>query len=211
MPRIPSSQRSRQRPFYIAITVIVLAWLVAWAGYVLARRSRMTFEKMSAYQRSLDLAKLSAAERAAALRKLVDKLNALSPEERAKWHLGLDWLAQLTEEEKSWFIEAVLPGEMKVALNMFERLPKEQQQHQIDQAMAELRRNAAHPSIPRAGGSDGAPLISPDLDKKIRTMGLNALYSSGSAQTKAEIAPLLIEVQHQMESGQLNMNGVNGF
>ena len=60
----------------------------------------------------------------------------------------------------------------------------------------------------RSGGLSGTnpPLFSPELDKKIRTTGLNALYSKGSAQTKAELAPLLMEVQRQFESGQLNMN-----
>jgi hypothetical protein len=207
MPNARSSQRLRRRPLYVALAVIVTAWVVVWAGYVLARKSRMTFAKVSAYQSSLDLSKLSAAERRAALKKLVDELNAMSPEERAKWHLDRDWFSQLTEEEKSWFIEAVVPGELKIALNIFERLPREQQQKQIDQALAELRRNAANPQVARGAGPDGTPLISPDLDKKIRTMGLNTLYSSGSAQTKAELAPLLIEVQHQMESGQLNVNG----
>src|SRR5277367_1297079 len=111
MPQLrPSrSQRSRHRPFYVAIVVIVIAWLVVGGGYILARKSRMTFAKVNAYQNSLDLSKMSPAERAAALKKLIDELNALSPEERAKWHLDIGWFSQLTEEEKTMFMEAVLP------------------------------------------------------------------------------------------------------
>jgi len=37
-------------------------------------------------------------------------------------------------------------------------------------------------------------------------MGLNTLFNNGSSQTKADLAPLLMEVQRQFESGQLNVN-----
>ena len=74
--------------------------------------------------------------------------------------------------------------------------------------MKELRRHAVNPRADPLGGRTGTngPLLSPELDKKIRTIGLNALYSQGSASTKAELAPLLLEVQRQFESGQLNLS-----
>jgi len=201
------SQR-RNRPILIAIGAIVIVWVLAWSGYVISKRSKMTAERVSQYQRSLDLARLSAAERLKALKDLADKLNALSLDERQKWRLDLDWFRQLTEDEKACFLDAFLPGELQAALRMFERLPKEQQQREIYKAFEELRKNAANPGSMRAGGLNDTnpPLFSPELDKKIRTTGLNALYSKGSAQTKAELAPLLMEVQRQFESGQLNMN-----
>jgi hypothetical protein len=71
--------------------------------------------------------------------------------------------------------------------------------------MRELREHAANPH--RSNNETNGPLVSPELDKKIRTMGLNALYSQGSAQTKAEMAPLLLEIQRQMEHGLLDANG----
>ena len=168
----------------------------------------MTAERVYAYQNSLALDTLSAEQRRKALQALVDKLNALSPEERQKWHFDRDWFRQLTDEEKSWFVDAFLPGELKQALAFFEKRPKEQQQKDIDDALRELREHSANPGRAVGGGAGGTngPLVSPELDKKIRTMGLNALYSQGSAQTKAELAPLLLEVQRQMERGQLDLN-----
>jgi hypothetical protein len=199
----------RQRTFCIAAAVIASAWLLTWVGYTLAKRSKMTAQRIYAYQNSLDLGKMSAEERRKALQALMDMLNALPADERNRWHLDRDWFRQLTEEEKSWFIESFLPGEMKRALAYFERLPKAGQQKDIDDAMRELRQHAANPWRGPGGDANGtnAPLVSPELDKKIRTMGLNALYSEGSAQTKAELAPLLLEVQRQMESGMLDANG----
>jgi hypothetical protein len=190
------------------MAAIVVVWLLAWSGYVIFQHSRMTAEKVNRYQRGLDLSRLSAAERLKALKALADKVNALSPEEREHWRMDLDWFQQLTEEEKAFFIDAFLPGEMKMALRMFERWPKEKQRDAIDDAMKELRNRAADPegrALTDVKGTNG-PLFSPQMDQKIRTMGLNTLYSQGSAQTRAELAPLLMEVQRQFESGQLKLS-----
>ncbi len=180
----------RQRPLYLAAVVIVFVWLLAFTGYTLAKRSKMTAERVYAYQNSLDWDRMSPEQRRKALQALVDKLNALSPDERNRWHFDRDWFRRLTDDEKSWFIDAFLPGEMKRALAFFEQQPKEKQQKDIDDAMRELREHASNPN--HASTDTNGPLVSPELDKKIRTMGLNALYSQGSAQTKAELAPLLL-------------------
>ena len=167
----------------------------------------MTAEKVKQYQASLDLSRLSAADRLKALKALAEKLNALSADERQLWRLDLHWFEQLTDEEKAYFIDAFLPGEMQIALRMFEQWPKERQRAEIDKAFKELRAHAADPQGHRLSGLEGTngPLFTPELDQKIRTVGLNTLYSKGSAQTRAELAPLLIEVQRQFESGQLSL------
>jgi hypothetical protein len=202
-------RHGRKRPLYFAAAAIIAIWLLCWGGYTLARKSRMTAERVTTYQNSLDLDRMSAEERRKALQTLVDKLNALSADERSRWHFDREWFRRLTDEEKDRFIDAFLPGEMKRALSFFERLPKEQQQKDIDDAMRDLRQRAANGgrASARGTGATNGPLVSPELDKKIRTMGLNALYSQSSAQTKAELAPLLLEVQRQMERGQLDLNG----
>jgi hypothetical protein len=191
-----------------AALAIVLAWVLALSGYLISKHSRMTAEKVDRYLHSLNLAHLSSADRLKALKNLAQKVNALSPEERQRWRMDMDWFQQLSDEEKAYFIEAFLPGEMQLALKMFEQWPRERQRQEIDNALRELRAHAANPdAYSHAGlaGSNG-PVLSPELDQKVRTMGLNALYSKGSAQTRAELAPLLMEIQRQFESGQLSLS-----
>src|SRR5215218_9508030 len=98
--------RQKQRPVLLAFGAIVLVWLLAWSGFVISRHMKMTAEKVAAYQRSLDFSKLSAADRMKALKTLAERINALSLEERQKWHLDLAWFSQLTDAEKAFFLDA---------------------------------------------------------------------------------------------------------
>jgi hypothetical protein len=195
----------RKRALLTALVSLLVVWLLAWGGYALSRHAKLTAEKVMQYQRSLDLARLSPADRIKALKALAAKLNSLSPEERQRWQLDLEWFRELNDEEKSCFIDAFMPGEMQTALRMFEQWPAERQQREIDKALEELRHRAANPRN-GAANSGTNPVFSPELDKKIRTMGLNTLYNQGSAQTRAELAPLLMEFQRLVEQGQVNLN-----
>ena len=95
----------RHRPIWIAVIALAVVWLLSWAGYVIAGKTRITPDAVRAYASSLDLNKLSAANRARALRELADKYNALTFDERRGLRPDANLFAQLTEEEEAAFIE----------------------------------------------------------------------------------------------------------
>src|SRR6266704_365725 len=102
----------RWRPVFMTALAVLAIWIVALAGFSIAKNSKMTAEKVRAYMESVDLSKLSTADRAKALRKLADKLNALSADERRRAQLeriASRWFDQMTEEEKGQFLEATMP------------------------------------------------------------------------------------------------------
>jgi hypothetical protein len=189
---------------------IVAVWAVALGGYAIAKRSKVTPEKVNAYVNSIDLAKLSAADRAKAIRELADKLNALSYEDRRRARLdrsALRWFEQMTEEEKSSFIEATMPTGFKQMLTGFEQLSDEKRRKAVDDAVRRLREAQTQMTSLDGGkpldGTNGPPPLSPELQAKIKAIGLKTFYSQSTAQTKAELAPLLEELQRAMESGRL--------
>jgi uncharacterized membrane protein len=204
----------RQRPILIALAVILLAWVVAIAGYTMAKNSRMTADKVRAYAQSVDLGKLSAGARAKAIRELAGNLNKLSPEERRKARLersGQRWFEQMTEEEKGTFIELTMPTGFKQMLSSFEELPEERRRRAIGDALRRLREEqekTGEADRPPAETTTNAPgVLSKDLQEKITKIGLKTYYSESSAQTKAEMAPLLEELQRMMESGRMFRGG----
>jgi hypothetical protein len=197
----------RWRPVMYALVAVAVIWVIAAAGYRFALNAHVTADKVKAYATSTDLSKLSGPARAAAIQKLARMLNALSIEERRKARLerlANDWFSQMTDEEKSAFIEATMPTGIKQMLTAFEQLPEDKRRKTIDDTLRRLRQDEARLQAdagePNAG-TNGQPVLSPELQAQIRTIGLKTFYSQSSAQTKAELAPVLEELQQVMESG----------
>lgn len=197
----------RQKFLVWGISAIVGIWLVAWAGNRYLNSIKMTADKVQAYMTSVDFSKLSGEARARALRELEDKLNALPYEERQKLraeHLVGDWFAQMTEAEKAQFIDATMPTGFKQMIGAFEKLPDEKRHQMIDDALNQLRRdNQQAGGNTRTARGTNAPVISPELEAKIRSIGLNQFYSQSSAETKAELAPVLEQLQRNMQSDRM--------
>ena len=198
----------RWRPVVWSAVAVCAIWLIALVGYRMARNAKMTAEKVKSYAESVDISKLSGEARAKAIRELADKINALSLEERRQAQFdrtAWDWFNRMTEPEKEGFVEATLPTGFKQMLTAFEQLPEEKRRKSVDDALRRLREGRDRWATGQGGrgpvGTNGPPVLSADLQAKIRTIGLKAFYSQSSAQTKAELAPMLEELQRVMESG----------
>jgi hypothetical protein len=196
----------RQRPVLLALTALVLIWAVAFAGYRIAKHATVTPEKVRAYLSSVDFSHLSAADRAAAIAKLAAMLNALTLQERQSLRLErLAWFNEMTDAEKSKFLEATLPTGFKQMISAFEDMPTDKRKHVLDQAMKQMKdaddKLAAGGQMPPPG-TNGA-ILSPELQAQVTKIGLQSFYSQSSAETKAEMAPLLEEMQRTMESGRM--------
>ncbi len=200
----------RSRPLFITVALVVFIGAGVGAAFVFLQNAAMTPEKLAEYVRSIDLAKLSSADRERAIRKLADKVNALSVEDRRRWRregTWRPWFMEMSEEERGRFIDATLPTGFKQVIDSFEGLPEGTRKQSIDDAMKRLQETHQLPLNREPGqttdayGTNGPPPLSPELEKRMLALGLKTFYSESSAQTKAELAPLLEELQHQMERG----------
>ena len=203
---------TRYRPLWTGAVVLACVWLLAWGGYTWSQSRRVTAEKVAHYLRAIDIAHLSGEARASALRELARKMNALSVEERRRARFAGDWdkwFTAMTEAEKAAFLDATLPSGFKQMLTSFEQLPEDKRKRTVEEAIRELKRARAtvekeEPELVlRSGGTNTPPELSEELQQRVVTLGLKSIYSDSSAQTKAELAPLLEEMQRAMESGRL--------
>jgi hypothetical protein len=194
----------RFKPLVIAAVSLFAVWALAFISFRVAAHLKMTSEKMAAEIRATTLEKLDAAARARRLRALADKLNQLSGEERRRARRDRAWdglWVQMTEEEKADFIERTMPTGFKQMINAFEKLTEDKRRQAITNTLARLQK-VRDGELPPEGHTDQPPL-SDELQKKVITAGLKTFYSESSAQTKAEMAPVLDEMQRLMESGRL--------
>jgi hypothetical protein len=201
---------ARYRPVIISLVALVAVWLCAWGGYAISKNSRMTADKIRAFVEQIDFSKLSGDARAKAIRDLADKINRLSPDERRNARLeGIwsKWFAAMTEEEKAMFLEMTMPSGFKQMLASFEQQPADRRHRAVTNAMEHLKeaREMSQTDYDKKTKPRGTnqPVISEDLQKKIAVIGLKTVYSDSSAQTKAELAPLLEEIQKNMEAGRM--------
>lgn len=111
---------------------------------------------------------------------------------------------EMTEEEKAEFIEATMHTGFKQMLTAFEQMPEDKRRKAVDNALKSLReeREKIQSGQPLALGTNtNEPPLTPELEDKIKTIGLKAYYSQSSAQTKAELAPVMEELQNVMQMG----------
>ena len=198
----------RYRPLIFAALALVAVWGVAWTVYHFSGQSKMTAEKLQAYISANDLTKLSASAREKTIGDFADKVNQLSIEERMNWRRGDDWkkwFAAMTEAERGKFIEATLPTGFKQMMDAFSQLPDDKRKKFIDDAMRRMKEQGANGMNRSVGdyGKNGPPPLSPELEQKVRQLGLKELYTDSSAETKAELAPLLDELGRQVRSGRM--------
>jgi len=195
--------QQRLKPILWAVACLTLVWALVLGGQMWARATRVTADKVAAYLRQTDLRSLSPAERAKALQKLAKMLNSLSLEERRTARLNREWrkwFEVMTDAEKEGLLEATLPTGVKQMLGAFEEMPAEKRAKTIEDAVKRLQE--ARQQMAGGGGQDAAaPVLSEEARQKLTSTGLKVFYTQSSAQTKAELAPVLEELQRMMESG----------
>jgi hypothetical protein len=196
----------RHRAIYLAVAALALIWALAFAGYRIAQNMKVTPDKVRAYTASVDFSHLTGAEREAALQKLAAMLNALSLEERQSLrfdHTYYKWFEQMTDAEKSEFIAATMPTGFKQMIGAFQDMPQDKRQRVVSQAVKRMKdqrdQMAATGQLPPQG-TNGV-VLSQDLQDQVTKIGLETFYSQSTAQTKAELGPLLEEMQRTMELG----------
>jgi len=202
----------QKRVILIATGVFVAIWVVAITGFVIARNAKVTVEKVASTLQDTDLASLSAEDRAQRLKKLAAMLNALGYEDRRKARIDGEWnrlFKAMTDAEKTQFLEDTLPTGFKQMMTAFEQMPEDKRQRAIGDAVKRMKkaREEQGEFSTLDGGKERPGLrsaeMSPELQEKVVKMGLNSFYKDSSAQTKAELAPFMEELQKTMENGRL--------
>lgn len=209
--RINLVMLTEHKRFLIRVIIgLVLLWAIVFIGYKISAHYKVSPEKIKQYLDTVDLSKLSPSERAKTLNKLAEMVNSLQYEERRRVRLRDEWkrlFDQMTDQEKNDFIEKTVPVGFKKMIESFEKLPEDRRKKVINDALRRLKEVQESLAAESSDSQNvqryrtNAVVLSPELENKIRMIGLRTFYNESSAQTKAELAPLLEEIQRLMERG----------
>lgn len=201
----------RKKTVITAGVTLAVVWFLALGGFLFARSLKVTREKVVGTLLDARLAELSDAERAKKLKRLADQLNQLNPDDRRLLRQDREWerlFREMKEKEKLKFIDDTVPTGMKQALESFEKLDSNQRQRAVADALKRMKDARNNPEIRGQWGDRPPPSPMDDkMRQRIMEIGLGAFFSESSAQTKAELAPVLEEIQRSMESGRLFRGG----
>jgi len=198
----------RRRLLLLASLALGLAWAVAYGGFALARGFKVTPERIARFLQSTDFAKLNPQQRIQALRRLAEMLNRLSPEDRRAARMEGEFrkfFQELSVAEKGEFLELTVPTGFNQMLLAFEQMPEDRRRRAIADSVRRLRAARERPAEgeerPLEEGTNRPPELTPELQEKVVTLGLKSFYEGGSPDVKAEMAPLVEELQQTLERG----------
>ncbi|HEX8313061.1 MAG TPA: hypothetical protein VF614_17180 [Chthoniobacteraceae bacterium] len=176
-----------------AAVVLAGVWLVAGGLILWARHARPTPESIAKLVEQQQLEGRSTADRMRALEKVADQLNALDYEQRREVRLSrkLDrFFRALTPEEQARFLDLTLPSGFKQMMEAFNKMEPEKRKKFVERAVNEMKEREGEQ---RGPGSDD-----PNVGKII-DQGLRSFYSDASAEVKMDLAPLIEQMQQNLQ------------
>ena len=173
--------------------VLVAIWLIAGSVIFFARSAKVTPESLAAYAEGHPLADKPAGERGKIIEKMAAQMNQLGYEERREFRMGrrLDgFFRDLKPDEQARFLDLTLPTGFKQMMEALNKMTPEKRQQFVDKALADMKKHEG----------DQPPDAELDANaRKIIDQGFKSFYSEASADVKMDVAPLIEQLQKNLQ------------
>ncbi|MCC6354265.1 MAG: hypothetical protein IT577_10290 [Verrucomicrobiae bacterium] len=188
---------ARHRHWVGLALAVAAIWGIALIALRGIREQKPTAESLLAFVESRDLDSLHGAERERHLQALADRLNRLPFEERRELREGraLEGVfRKMLPEEQGQFLDRTLPTGFREVMEAFNKMTSEERRKHVERALRDMRA--------RAGEADPGRIeerLADGQARKIIDQGLQSFYRDSTAETKMDLAPLIEEIQAQMQ------------
>jgi hypothetical protein len=179
------------------LALVAGVWLVAALIIHIAAGKQPTAASVAAYAQSIDLDTLQGAARAKAITRMEDMVNRVSYEDRQQLdheRIGRDFLHKLTPDEQGAYLDATLPTGFQQLMDSFNKMDPLKRKQIVSDALARMKEHEG--DTPPAGQD-------PTLQQHVIDQGMKSFYKDASADTKADLAPLVeqmqVNLQHAMD------------
>ena len=176
------------------LLALALVWAVAGGIIYGVRQARPTAQSLTIYLEKHPLPTESGAKRAKIITRVGDMLNGLNLEDRQALQgdgVTRDFFISLTPAEQAAFLDTTLPAGFKQIMEAFNKMEPEKRKEFVNRALAEAKK--------RQGESPPAGL-NEQLVQKMVNQGLNTFYAEASANAKLDLAPLIEQMQRNLQS-----------
>jgi DNA-directed RNA polymerase specialized sigma24 family protein len=189
----------RSRSTWIkAALLLAVVWIVAGGLIWWARANKVTPEALMAYVESHPIEGKSPGERGKTVESVAKKLNHLTYEERREVRLSrrLDrFFKTLNPDEQSRFLDLTLPEGFRQMMEALNKMEPEKRKAFVERTLEQLRKDEGmDPEEARERFEKDGNI------QKIIDQGLKSFYSDASAETKMDLAPVIEQMQRNLES-----------
>lgn len=181
-------------PWIKIVAALLVIWALAGSVIFWARSAKPTPEALMRYLDEHPVADASAQQRGNSIEKIADQLNRLSYDERREVRMSkkLDaFFRTLQSDEQMRFLDLTLPTGFKQMMDSLNKMTREKRKQFVDKTLADMKRQGENnPDGQRELDANG---------QKIIDQGFKAFYSDASAETKMDVAPLIEQLQRNMQ------------
>ena len=179
-------------------TALALAalWALTLGGIHWLRASKPTAGSVTDYLAHANLGGKSASDRARLIGRAGDQLNDLGFEDRQQLQrsgVTRQFFLSMTPAEQMAFLDATLPADFKQLMEVFNKMEPAKRKQFVSHAVEEMRKHEGeqHPH------SD----LEEKVGQRVADQGLKAFYSDADADTKLDLAPLIEQMQRNLQMG----------
>ncbi len=186
----------------VGAVIVIALWTVALGGRCALRRSRETAEKTAEFADRNLPETLTGNTRDRVVDTFISRVNRLSFHERQR--LGADrrsqrFFEQLTDQERLRVFEETLPSGMSEMMEAFNRMDEEKRQAYVERARKRLHRVVGE--LETAASIEEQEQME-EVMKLVARHGFRAYLSEADAQSKLDLQPLMVQLQHMMQRAQ---------
>jgi hypothetical protein len=137
----------------------------------------------------------SSKDREREMNAVAEQLNALSYDERREVRMSKkldEFFRLLSPAEQLRFLDLTLPTGFKQMMEAFNKMEPEKRKRFVEKALADMQKNE---------GDGNAPPPDDAHVQKIVQEGLRSFYSDASADAKMDLAPLIEQMQKNLQFG----------
>lgn len=170
-------------------------WLIAAIVIHFATAAQPTAASVAAYLGATHFDSLQGDARARAISKLEDMVNRLDFDDRQHMDrdsAGRDFFHKLTADEQAAYLDATLPTGFQQMMESFNKMDPARRKQIVNRALAQMKEQEDNGPVP---GNN------PALAQHVIDQGLKSFYSDASADTKLDLAPLVEQMQHNLQHG----------